>query len=177
MRLAVMMATCLGLALAADDGVAAPATGGATTLAAGPRGELRVIIRGVESDKGHVLVALHHSAKTWYTDSNFAAAKFRAYAEREIPAHTGAVSATFHHLPAGRYAVTAFHDEDDDRHLDRWIYPFTGMPMEHYGLSNGAWSPLGKASFDAASFAVAPSGTTTITVQLGSHVHKALRQR
>ncbi len=147
-------------------------------LAAGKprRAELRVVISGVASDKGHVLVALHASAKTWYTDSDFASAKFRAYATRELRARTGGVTAVFRGLPPGRYAVTVIDDEDDNRRLDRWLYPFTGTPIERYGNSNNAWQLLGKPTFKDASIEVS-APVTEIHVRLSSQLSKALSPR
>jgi len=59
----------------------------------------------------------------------------------------------FHGLPAGRYAVKAFHDIDGDGQMA--VNPF-GMPSEPFAFSNDAVGSMGPASWDQAAFDVAP---------------------
>lgn len=71
------------------------------------------------------------------------------------------VTARFNGLPPGRYAVMAYHDEDGDGDMDR----FLGMiPQEGWGLSNG-YDPSGKPDFAPAAVDL-PAEGRAITVPL-----------
>lgn len=57
----------------------------------------------------------------------------------------------FQDVPPGTYAVSAFHDENDNGEVDtNWI----GMPKEGVGASNNAKGSMGPPSFDDAKFKV-----------------------
>jgi uncharacterized protein (DUF2141 family) len=65
-----------------------------------------------------------------------------------LPAKTGALEAVFRDLPAGRYAVIAYHDENGNGKLDLRLGMF---PTEGYGLSNNP-EVIGPPSFKESSF-------------------------
>ena len=50
-------------------------------------------------------------------------------------------------MPFGNYAITLFHDENNNMELDT---NFLGIPKEPYGFSNNAKSPFGPPGFQAA---------------------------
>jgi uncharacterized protein (DUF2141 family) len=52
-----------------------------------------------------------------------------------VRATVGNIVVTFHNLPPGRYAVSAFHDENDNGRLDT---DTVGFPTEGIGFSNEA---------------------------------------
>ncbi len=64
-------------------------------------------------------------------------------------------------LPAGRYALSLFHDENGNGKLDSNV---AGIPIERYGFSRDARGRMGAPDFDAA--AIELQGDTTITVHL-----------
>jgi uncharacterized protein (DUF2141 family) len=66
-------------------------------------------------------------------------------------------------LLPGRYAVIAFHDDNDDGKLGASPW---GVPTEGYGFSNDAQGFLRAPSFAAASFEIGESGSTTTTITL-----------
>ena len=104
---------------------------------------------------GAVMVALFDSAAAF--DSNDG----RPVAAVTVAA-SGAVVATFENLPAGDYAVKAFHDVDGDGEMD--TNPF-GMPTEPYAFSNNAVANMGPARWDRARFAVSGETTQTISIR------------
>lgn len=71
-----------------------------------------------------------------------------------LPAGAGAVTGTFAGLPAGRYAVIAYHDENGDGKLNLRLGMF---PKEGYGLSNNL-KPLGPPKFAEAAFDLPDAG-------------------
>ena len=102
---------------------------------------------------GSVMVALF-SSEAAYTGG-------ASIAQAAIPA-SGAVVARFENLPAGDYAMRAFHDVNGNGRMD--TNPF-GMPVEPYAFSNNAVGNMGPAGWDAAHFAVAGETAQTIRIK------------
>ncbi|QJU57521.1 DUF2141 domain-containing protein [Sphingomonas sp. AP4-R1] len=67
----------------------------------------------------------------------------------ETPAHEGQVTLTIENLPPGHYAIQAFHDENDNRHVDRGLF---GIPTEGVGFSRDARIVLSPPKWDDAVF-------------------------
>ena len=106
---------------------------------------------------GVVMVALYNSAATFDGDSR----ADQAFARTAINA-SGRVVATFENLPAGDYAVKAFHDVNGDGQLN--TNPFS-MPTEPYAFSNNAVGNMGPARWNRAHFTVADETAQTITLR------------
>ena len=70
-------------------------------------------------------------------------------------------TAAFEGLPAGDYAMKAFHDVDGDGEMD--TNPF-GMPTEPFAFSNNAVGNMGPAGWDRAHFVV--SGDVAQSIDL-----------
>lgn len=68
---------------------------------------------------------------------------------QKVTAQAGTMTVVFKDLPAGRYAVACYHDENDNGKLDK---SFFGAPKEGYGFSNNAEANFGSPSFAAAAF-------------------------
>ena len=123
-----------------------------TTAAAA---DLVVRIEGIVPVGGTVRLGLFDSAE------GFAARREGVRASRNLPvAADGVVETTFVDLAPGRWAVTAHHDVDDDRELDR----FLGLlPSEGVALSNDP--PLVPApGFD--DIALAVRGERTVVLRM-----------
>jgi uncharacterized protein (DUF2141 family) len=117
-------------------------------------GELTVKVDHVRNDRGAILAALYDS-ETSFMQQPLARATFK------LKATPGEVSYVFHDLPPGKYALAAFHDENDNGRLDKNLL---GIPKEGYGFSNSSAS-LGPPRFSQAAFEF--NGTTqTITITL-----------
>lgn len=65
-------------------------------------------------------------------------------------------------LPAGDYAIKAFHDVDGDGQMGK--NPF-GMPTEPYAFSNNAVGNMGPAQWGQARFAVSGATTHALTLR------------
>ena len=113
---------------------------------------VQVTITGVRSDKGVVQVAVCDEAN-YRKDCRLTAT---------APARAGSVTVDVADVPAGTWAVLAYHDENSNKKLDT---NFVGMPKEGYGFSNGANSKFGPPSFKEAAMAVG-EGTVPATVAL-----------
>jgi len=129
-RLAALVALC---------SIAAPAWGG----------DLVVTLNGVAHAQGGMRVGLYDRPQTFRKED-------QAVAVLAAPAQAGAVSVTFSQVPPGRYAIMAYHDEDGDGGLDR----FMGMiPTEGYGLSNDP-EVTGPPAFEECAFDMPAEGRT-----------------
>jgi len=67
-------------------------------------------------------------------------------------AQAGVTVITVRNLPPGRYAVQAFHDENDNHRVDRALF---GIPKEGVGFSNDAPIGLGPPKWADAVIAIA----------------------
>lgn len=106
------------------------------------KSRLIVKINGIKSDQGTVKVALCNSPENYKDNkSPFKAAIIEIKNNQAI--------AVFDNLPAGNYAVKAFHDENNNDDFDT---NFLGIPKEDYGFSNNVRGLFGPPSWDAAKF-------------------------
>jgi uncharacterized protein (DUF2141 family) len=129
---------------------------------------LTVTVLGLRSDAGELLVGVYDSApgfKSAVADSAKKSAllpeKWRV-AGASLRAQAGAQSITFRQLPPGRYAIIAFHDENDNGLLDENAM---GVPLEGYGFSNDAQGFLSAPSFAAAAITL-PNATDHIDTSI-----------
>ena len=76
--------------------------------------------------------------------------------------HGGRSVITFGHLNAGTYAVSVFHDENNNGTLDRnWF----GFPTELTAMSNNPKRRMHRPTFDAATFTMQDSLCIAIRFQ------------
>ena len=113
---------------------------------------VQVKIDGVTSDKGALHVAV--------CDQETFLKKCKLTAS--APARVGSVTIDVPNVPAGTWAVLAYHDANGNNELDR---NFVGMPKEGYGFSNGATAKFGPPSFKDAAMTVG-EGNASATVTL-----------
>jgi uncharacterized protein (DUF2141 family) len=102
-------------------------------------GAIVVDVTGVRSNKGMIRVSICPRAKFLGDCPWFAS----------VPAREGQVSVTVPDVPAGRYAVQAFHDADGDGKLARYWF---GLPREGVGFSNDAMAHIAIPRFSVAAF-------------------------
>ena len=138
----ILVAGLLGAGLAAFT--PAPALHAASLIAeraeSARDGDLRVHVTGVVSNDGQVWIGVYAD------EAGYAAGD--ELVQTNVPAETGGVSATFEGLPAGAYAIVAFHDANANNDFDR---NFIGIPSERFGFSN--LSPrMRRARWDEAVF-------------------------
>jgi len=100
---------------------------------------LQVAVVGLRSDHGQVSCNLFTDPRQYPRGD--------AFKEIRTSIHKDSARCVFTDLPAGKYAMVVYHDENDNGHFDRNAF---GMPLEGYGFSNNP-APL----FDAPNFAAA----------------------
>ena len=118
--------------------------------------DLTVVINGIRNSNGAVAAGIFNS------EGSFPKAQ-QAFGSFRLRAPPTTASFTVRNLPPGKYAVTAFHDENDNGKLDA---DPTGLPTEGYGVSNDARELLAPPQFAKASFDIG-NQDKTITVTLG----------
>ena len=116
----------------------------------GTRGSLTLVVPGLASNEGKVIIALFDSAEGFEKEGAFVRSAFVE------PENQRAVW-TFGDLPFGEYAVRLFHDENGNEKLDtNWM----GIPKERYGFSNDARGKFGPPGYEAAKFRFDSDGMT-----------------
>lgn len=113
---------------------------------------LQVKIDGVSSDKGTLQVYVCDQAN-FLKNCKIAAV---------VPAHPGTVVADFPEVPPGVWAVTVFHDENNNKKFDTNAI---GIPKEGYGFSNGAKAMFSAPSFKDAAITLT-EGANTASIKL-----------
>src|SRR6478736_7035639 len=68
----------------------------------------------------------------------------------------------FENVPAGTYAVSVIHDENENEKLDTG---FMGIPKEGFGFSNDAMGTFGPPKFKEASFIAPATKSVSITLK------------
>ncbi len=136
-RLLICLLLCLGLVV--------------VPLTAQTSATLEVAVSGIESAEGRVGIAV------WDDDKGFPEAIEHALDSTYVAVESGTARAVFELPEPGTYAVTVFHDKNDNQRFDKnWI----GMPREAWGVSNQARPRLRAPRFDEAEFEI--SGVTQV---------------
>jgi uncharacterized protein (DUF2141 family) len=153
--LALAVALLLG-GVAAAEPAARPATG-----------KVLVVVSGLRSTRGKVLIALFDRADG-FPDGRRATRRVEATIQRQLGRRleTRTASAVFDRLPPGQYAVAVLHDEDGDREMDTGLF---GIPAEGYGASNGARGTFGPPRWKDASFDLASGAREVQKIRLIHH--------
>lgn len=98
---------------------------GAVTVRA-DESRLIVTLKNVRDSTGNLRASIYREPESFRKED-------RAVEIVSIPAQKGDVQLVFKAMPAGRYAVMAYHDADSDGKLG---LRFGMFPTEGYGLSN-----------------------------------------
>jgi uncharacterized protein (DUF2141 family) len=120
------------------------------SAAAPPLGTLTVRIGNVRNDRGSMHIDICPQPYFLKDDCPYVA---------NAPARSGTTIVVAHNIPAGRYAVQAFHDENANKKLDRALF---GIPKEGVGFSNDAPIKLSPPKWAAAMFAFNGSEQTIV---------------
>lgn len=104
-------------------------------------GRLIIKINGLDSDIGKVRIAVSNSSESYYSK--------QFYKSITVEPKNKKCEAIIENVPYGEYAISCFHDQNDNNKLDRLA---SGIPTEKYGFSNNATGNFGPASYDDAKF-------------------------
>ena len=113
-------------------------------------------VAGSEAAEGLAGVAL------WTASNGFPEDIQHAVATTYVPIIEGEAFATFDELAPGSYAVTVYHDKNNNQEFDKnWL----GMPREAWGVSNNARPRLRAPRFEEASFELT-AGAQSIDISI-----------
>ncbi len=114
---------------------------------------LTVEMSGMDSDKGAVFVAIYKG------EENFLKKRYKGDVVKITDKKAIAV---FKGLEKGEYAVSVFHDENDNKKMDT---NFFGIPKEAYGTSNRARGFMGPPKYKKAKFHLEENKTIKISIR------------
>lgn len=114
--------------------------------------KLTVAVSGLKNNSGTVKVGLYNS------DGTFLKTTYKSVASK-IKDNNAVV--IFDNLPAGEYAISAYHDENNNGKLDKNMM---GIPSEDYAASNNAKGFMGPPAYKDAKFVLAKDSKIEITL-------------
>ena len=109
--------------------------------------DLEINISNIKNNNGKIQVIVFDTAEA------FSASKHvQAFALVSMKALAGKQAVTLHDIPPGKYAVSLFHDENNDNQLN---LTQSKIPLEGFGTSR-AMSKFDEPGFDRASVILGP---------------------
>ena len=120
-----------------------------TTKAQNKNHSIQINISNIKSAEGTIIIGLYNNEKDFYGTT---------YRSAKIKSKKGALKVTLKDIPSGTYAISLFHDENDNAKLDTYFFK---IPKEPYGTSNNAKGNFGPPSWEDAKFSV----LNTIVIQ------------
>jgi len=116
--------------------------------------DLTVEITGITTDAGKVFIAVYDKQENFLKDTE------KSLKTNVVVENKKAI-AKFKELKKGEYAISIFHDENDNNKMDTKIF---GIPKEPYGFSNNATGFMGPPKFEDAKFLIDSNKTIQIKV-------------
>jgi uncharacterized protein (DUF2141 family) len=113
---------------------------------------LTINITGLSSNKGNVLVALYDKKEAFLKKS------FKGGIVKIIDKQTTYI---FKDIPKGEYAVSFFHDENNNNKMDT---NFIGIPKEDYGFSNNTKGFIRPPKYNDAKFQLTKNKTINLNI-------------
>jgi len=114
---------------------------------------ITVKVNNLDSNKGKVFVAIYDS------EDSFLGHQFKGTIS---DINENSCEVVFENIPQGIYAISLFHDENDNGKMDN---NFLGIPKEDYGCSNNSTGFMGPPKWEDAKFEVKDKSITqTITL-------------
>ena len=135
--------------------IAILAAADATPGSAAESSVLHVRILSLRNNSGHAHCTLFNSDAFPKDDS-------KAVKQADAPIRDNSAVCDFAGIPAGRYAVVAYHDENDNGKFDESMI---GMPEEGYAFSQNVHPTISAPSFEECAFDY-KGGDQTITLNM-----------
>lgn len=108
--------------------------------------EISVDVSEINSDRGALVVQVYDSKDTWLSDNTVLSKRYELQS-----GDSGKTVSIPIELEAGNYAVSVYHDENDNKKLDA---NFIGIPKEPVGLSNDHRPKFGPPQYKKAEIEV-----------------------
>lgn len=118
---------------------------------------LVVHVNGIHNNKGVVRLLVFNGQDGWPD------VRDKSFRHASLPANGSAVTFTIPNVPAGTYALSVLHDENENHKLDRDLF---GRPKEGIGFGNNPKIGFTKPGLKESSVQVAGSSVeTTVTLR------------
>jgi uncharacterized protein (DUF2141 family) len=114
---------------------------------------ITINFEGMKSDKGSLFVAVYD------TKDSFLKKRFKGDITKIVDKKATII---LKDIPPGEYAVSAFHDANDNKKMDT---NFFGIPKEPIGVSNNATGFMGPPKYKDAKFTITKNITLSITIK------------
>lgn len=101
---------------------------------------LKITVEDVHSAEGEIVISVYRPQDDFPRRGSYKSWRIKA----EAP-----VTEKMIELPAGRYAIAVYHDEDANGHVNK---NFIGIPREGVGISNNAIKGISRPKFEDAAF-------------------------
>jgi len=121
------------------------------------QGRVEITMTGFENADGQALVAFFLDDRGWPDPDE------SIFATSTAQISDGRAFAVVEDVPAGSFAVSVFHDTDNDRELNTGVF---GIPSEAYGFSADARSTFGPPKFEEARLDLAAGETKQIIIRV-----------
>jgi uncharacterized protein (DUF2141 family) len=99
-----------------------------------------VVIQNVKSDRGKVAIAIFNNSQSFL---------YEPMDGKRVDIDGQAATATFEGLTRGEYAISVYHDANNNGELDKNIF---GAPKEDYNVSNNAKNTFSAPKWEDAKF-------------------------
>ena len=114
---------------------------------------ITIDFKGIQSNKGSIYVAIYNKEACFLK---------KPIKGTIVKIEDKKASITLKDIPTGVYAVSAFHDTNNNKKMDT---NFLGIPKEPTGMSNDATGFMGAPKYKDAKFKVTKDTALTITVK------------
>ena len=103
---------------------------------------IEVKITHIENTKGKMYIGLYNKVKGFREIT-------KTFKKIIVPIDSKSLVQTFHDVPKGTYAISVFHDENNNAKLDTNLI---GIPKENYGFSHNVKHLMRATNFNEAKF-------------------------
>lgn len=114
---------------------------------------LYITITNIKNTNGNIRVGLSNSASDFPNNE---------YTGKSVEIKSDTVDIEFAGLPSGTYAIAAYHDENNNKKLDKNLF---GIPREGYCFSNNEKGKSGPAKFNQAKFSLDTTEKQTLKMR------------
>lgn len=120
-------------------------------------GTIDLVISETSSDEGVIQLLIFNQEKGWPESLD------DAWKIVTLPIDNGSAKKTFTKVPGGKYAITVFHDHDENGQIRK---NKIGYPLDNFGFSNNPSLLFGVPSYAKCSLKVTAGQTTRFEIDL-----------
>jgi len=117
---------------------------------------IQVKIKGITNINGKIEIGLFNKKEGFPNYKNYFKGASVLPAKNEV-------QYAFKNISEGTYAIAVFHDEDENKELNKNIF---GAPSEKYGFSLNQYGTMGPPNFNKVAFTITKNKDTTLIINL-----------